>query len=740
MPQNQYTESKFALRELICALALVLSVLAGSCAKKEAPVQERHAARPPAATDLSADQRKQAYAYLRRAEHHYSEQRYAEAVANYRQLLEEFGQSSLADDAQFWIGRIQFEQGAYGRAVKSLKQAVEDHPGSDMLDEARYWYGRALLGAGESVSAITVLEDLAQSNTDYRRGAEIAVVLAEAHQRLGRTERAVRWLITALPAYDEGGEHYDQIKRRIQQYILQSEKRDQVAALVKRYDTEFPGGIARYRLVELLAAAGEFDASEQQGEEFLAKLSEHPLRTLVERRLRIIGSARNVDPLRVGVILPLSGKYRVFGERALRGIELALQELRVRGRGQGASVTFIYKDSAGDPEKAVQAVEQLALEENVIGIVGPLLGITAAPAARRAEVLEIPVVTMSQREGLPDIGPYVFRYFMTPRDQARALVRYAIKHRAVRNFGILYPETGLGRTFMETIWKEIEDAGGWVTAADSYKDGATDFKAPLTRMTGRWYADARGYERMVRKERAGRAWHENAIAHIEYSYWKRFHAPKKPAEGEEADEVESEPDAPEAPEWPPPERSWQASVDFDAIFLPDSWNEVVLIAPQLDYNDILGVEMLGTSAWNDRQLVEKGEKYVEGAVFVDGFFNNSIRPRVSRFAWAYEQAFGEQATVLEATAHDAASMVGRLLASRRPPLRRNQLKDSLLAIDGMNLLLGKASMAPNGDANLPLTLLTVAEDEIVELVLPEEDPLEDMEDPEGPPAVPAEVQ
>ncbi|MCB0218372.1 MAG: ABC transporter substrate-binding protein [Chrysiogenetes bacterium] len=735
----RYSQEKRKFGRWTCAAVAALALAVGSCAEgAKAPAMPSEgrpvAAAParPAAKDLTPDQRKQAYAYLRRAEHHYSEKRYAEAVANYRQLLDEFGESSLADDAQFWIGRIQYEQGAYARSVQSLRLAVENHPGSDLLDEARYWYGRALLAAGQTENAITVLEDLAQSNSDYRRGAEIAVVLAEAHQRQGKTDRAVRWLITALPAYDKDGEKYEEIKRRVQQYILQGEDPREIAALVRRYDTGFPGGIARYRHVELLAAAGDFDAAQEAGKEFLAKLPDHPLHALVERRLRIIESARNVDPLRIGVILPLSGKYKVFGERALRGIELAQQNIHVRGRGKGAKVTFIYRDSGGDPDKAVQAVEELALEENVIGIIGPLLGITAAPAARRAEVLEVPIMTMSQREGLPEIGPYVFRYFMTPRDQARALVRYAIKHRAVRNFGIMYPETALGRNFMMTIWKEVEDAGGWVTAADSYEAGATDFKAPLTRMTGRYYADAREYDRKVRKERAGRAWRDDAIAHIEYSYWKRFHAPK---EGEEPD-----PNAPEAPEWPPREKTWQASVDFDAIFLPDAWNEVVLIAPQLDYNDVLGVEMLGTSAWNDPQLPEKGEKYVEGSVFVDAFFANSIRPRVARFAYAYEQAFGEQATVLEATAHDAASMMGKLLGSRQPPLRRNQLKDALLGVDGMNLLLGKASISETGDAVLPLTLLTVAEDEIVELVLPEEDPLDDLEDSEAPKTAPAEVQ
>ena len=715
---------------ICCTIALTLGITA--CAKTaqrsaDTPVSVA----PPPARDLTPEERKQAYAYLRRAEHHYSEGRYAEAVANYRQLLEEFGTSSLADDAQFWIGRIQYEQGAFARSVQSLKLAVENHPGSDLLDEARFWYGRALLAAGNEEDAITVLEDLAQSNSDHKRGAEIGVVLADAHQRAGNIERAVRWLVTVLPAYKEGTDAHADVKRKVQQYLLASENTQQIASLVKRYDTDFPGGIARYRYIELLAAAGEFDAAQKAGQEFLAKLPEHPLHTLVERRLRVMDSARNVDPLRIGVILPLSGKYSVFGERALRGIELAQQNIRVRGRGKGAQITFVFRDSAGDPDKAVQAVEELALEENVIGIIGPLLGITAAPAARRAEVLEVPIVTMSQRDGLPELGEHVFRYFMTPKDQARALVRYAIKHRSVRNFGIMYPETALGRTFLTTIWKEIEDAGGWVVAADSYEAGATDFKAPLTRMTGRWNGDAREYDRKVRKERAGRNWHENAIAHIQYSYWKKFYAPEEGAA--------PNPNAPEQPAWPPEEKPWQASVDFDAIFLPDAWNEAVLIAPQLDYNDILGVEMLGTSAWNDPRLVEKGEEYVDGAVFVDGFFADSIRPRVSRFAFAYEQAFGEKATVLEATAHDVASMIGKLLGSRQPPLRRNQLKDALLGVKDMSLLLGKASMSESGDAVLPLTLLTVAEEEIVELVLPEEDPLEDPEAPDGAKA-PLEVQ
>ena len=86
-------------------------------------------------------------------------------------------------------------------------------------------------------------------------------------------------------------------------------------------------------------------------------------------------------------------------------------------------VTFqlIIRDSGGDPDLAVAAVRDLVLDHRVAAIIGPLSRVAAEAAAQEAEKLWVPIITLSQKEGVSEIGGYVFRYFLSNEQQARAL-------------------------------------------------------------------------------------------------------------------------------------------------------------------------------------------------------------------------------------------------------------------------------------------------------------------------------
>ena len=49
-------------------------------------------------------------------------------------------------------------------------------------------------------------------------------------------------------------------------------------------------------------------------------------------------------------------------------------------------------------------------------------------------------------------------------------------------------------------------------------------------------------------------------------------------------------------------------------------HKAVLIAPQVPFYNMRGIKLLGGRGWNNQNLIKYGEKYVEGAYFVDGFF------------------------------------------------------------------------------------------------------------------------
>jgi len=87
-------------------------------------------------------------------------------------------------------------------------------------------------------------------------------------------------------------------------------------------------------------------------------------------------------------------------------------------------------------------------------------------------------------------------------------------------------------------------------------------------------------------------------------------------------------------------------IDFQAIFIPDSFEKVGLIAPQLLFHDVAGVLLLGTNLWHSDELIHMARGYVQGAIVPDGFFLNSPSPRVRDFVSSYDEVLGSLPTFL----------------------------------------------------------------------------------------------
>ncbi len=621
----------------------------------------------------------------------------AAAQAAYQELEAQYPEMPQTDDAIFWQGRIAFEQNQSAEAAKKLQGLLERYPTSDLIDEARYWLGKVLLAQDRAKEAITVLEDMVADAPDARRKAQVSELLGDAWWKQGDAAKSARWYLAARAGFDAGEPDAARLDERIRALISGLAKLEDAQELARRFGKDPPGDLARFREVELLSAAGKLDEARSRAGDFLKAYPGHPFEEKIRERLRLLETAAQVDPGKVGVLLPLSGKYAVFGERALRGIDLAQQE-SVKGH---KGVEFVIRDTKGIPEEAAKAVEDLVLSEHVVAIVGPLLSVEAAAAVQRAQALETPILALSQKEGLTQAGPYVFRYFLTVQDQVRAVLAEAVERRCQRAFAVLYPDSALGRDFFERFWKEAESRGAWVVAAESYPPDTNDFREEITRLVGTYFPDARSYEDRRNGVAPDARSSVPLLDHINYSYWARFHPDAKP---------------PDSLKWPPPaNREAVPIIDFDAIFIPDSFEKVAQIAPQLPYNSVQGVDLLGIAAWDNPKLPKLGGNYVEGSIFVDGFFAESKNPQIEEFVKRYREAFRDEPGLLEAAAHDGALLVRDILSRRPEGLKRAEFRQRLLEVREMPLLMGRVSMGEDGDARLPLTLLTVANGRISEL-------------------------
>ncbi len=381
------------------------------------------------------------------------------------------------------------------------------------------------------------------------------------------------------------------ITEKLKTAVLNLSSED-AGGLLENEENEF----ARGHIMLQLGAKSIEDGKYEEALEILTKLIEqHPEHESVEKAGELI---KGLDAMpaysrrTIGCLLPLSGSHKVFGNKALRGIELALAE-SMGDRG-ASSINIIVKDTGSDPRKAVRGVMELS-DARVSAIIGPI--ITAVDAAQEAQDRGIPIITLTQKSKITEIGDYVFRNFLTPKMQVETLITHAMEALGLSNFAILYPDEKYGTTFMNLFWDAVMKRGGKVVGVEPYGLEQTDFSEPIKKLVGRYYG-------------------------------------KKNA---------------------------KSIVDFDAIFIPDEPKKVGLIIPQLAFYDIDNVTLLGTNIWHSGKLVRMAGRFAQGAIIPEGFFEKASSEVNRRFVRKYKETYGDKPGFTEAAAYDTAHILFRIL-------------------------------------------------------------------------------
>lgn len=393
-----------------------------------------------------------------------------DAAARYERFLQEHADDPLAPLAQLGLGRIRLAEGRLPEA-KQLFDAVEAHADESVAERGRFYNGVVLHLDGHHRESIEVLGGFVGRTIEPGETALLLRTIAAAYDRLGDSlgtlEALDRLVREAVPDEDR-----DEARVRIREVTAGEATADEVRTWYDR----LPRAGEAWPLVARRALREAFERGE------------------MSRVIAIVGAIRErggsldddltamavraertgrADPRVIGAILPLSGRAREVGQLALRGLVLGAGTPPV-GPFDEQAPQLVFRDDGGDPERAARAVDDLVSLHRVIAIIGPVDGATAAAAARRAQSLGVPIVTLTPAGDVTDAGPMVFRLFGTPDGEAQALLRAAQATGATR-FAVLHPQSGYGTAMRDAFARQADAAGATVVATVEYDAGATAF-------------------------------------------------------------------------------------------------------------------------------------------------------------------------------------------------------------------------------------------------------------------------
>jgi ABC-type branched-subunit amino acid transport system substrate-binding protein len=378
-----------------------------------------------------------------------------------------------------------------------------------------------------------------------------------------------------------------------------------------------------------------------------------------------VAAEQGVNPEVVGCLLPLTGSFGLYGQEVLNGAELALARLAE----QRASVQLIVKDTRGSAEEAASLVEDLVTSHKVISVIGPLASRSVLSAAKKAQALGVPIITLTQREEITAEGEMVFQNFLTPAVEVERLLQKATRHLGFSRFAILYPDSAYGRTLMTLFWDKAEEAGGSITAVESYQPEETDFAVQIKKMVGLYYPRPEPSPQVLleKKDLLNQMGVEPGLS---------------------------------------TERELEPIIDFDAVFIPDNAQKVSLIAPQFPFHKVFRVRFLGTSLWQSSELVEQAGEYLQGAVFPSSFSVQSDSPAVKRFVALYRKTYDADPGILAATGYDTVLFLSHVLAKEAPKTRQD-LQRAMKASKDFTGITGKMVFNDRREAIKTPTLYSV---------------------------------
>ena len=557
------------------------------------------------------------------------------------------------DTLLFREGEFLFSKGESEKALWRFKRLITDYPQSPLYNESKFRMGICYTQLKRPKDGIRVLNELLGAFLTPARMIQVLMLMGDNYLELKDPFNALHWYGKGLLVQ---GQPKEELKDRVKTIIDTFDTEEALNKVENLYRGAYAGGYAKYQIARMAKRRGDSALLK----EMVAELEkEYQGMDYLPQSRELLGFPQVAEKSKytIGVILPLSGIHKPFGAKVLQAIQLAMKEANSPGKAPLLSLSI--RDSRGNPREAERAVEDLATRERAIAIIGPLLSMTVDQAAKKAQQLKVPLLTLSQKESAYGKGDYVFQNSLTPIDQVQTLSAFAIKDLEFRTFAVFYPNSPYGLHYKNLFNQEIARRGGRIVGSVAYHEDQTDFSQEI----------------------------------------KTFFRIKTTQEYDSRRKRVEE---------------FKAGLNVDAIFIPDTHDRVGLILSQMTYFDITESAFLGTNAWNDPRLVTLAGPAAERILFVDCFLKKNPSPNITRFVEEFRKTYQREPDTLEAISYDGARFLKDILQTKSFSSSL-QLREEITRVENFQGVSGLKGFGENGKAIRNLLILKVKDSQFVQV-------------------------
>ncbi|HZK65969.1 MAG TPA: ABC transporter substrate-binding protein [Chloroflexota bacterium] len=189
--------------------------------------------------------------------------------------------------------------------------------------------------------------------------------------------------------------------------------------------------------------------------------------------------------VKVGMITPLSGDVKTYGESVKNAYELAIEEANKAGK---VNITTVVTDSKGDATEGVNAATKLINQDKVKAIFGPVISRVAIGVSDIVNTNKIVMITPTGTAPKVTVDngkrkEYIFRSCFIDPFQGQVMAKFGLNTVKAKNASIVYDiSNDYSKGLAETFKAAFEQGGGKVVNMESYGKDDVDFSAILTKV------------------------------------------------------------------------------------------------------------------------------------------------------------------------------------------------------------------------------------------------------------------
>lgn len=187
---------------------------------------------------------------------------------------------------------------------------------------------------------------------------------------------------------------------------------------------------------------------------------------------------------KVGVILPLTGKFAMFGEIENKSYLLAVHEINSAGGINGKEIELLIEDTAGKPDVGRSAIHKLISQDKVIVVCGGFSSSVTWAIATSAQKHKIPfLVNTASADKITEQGwEYIFRLNPPVSEYQKTLASFLKKIARVKTAAVLYENTPFGLFGVKKFMQLRKKLNLNLVMKEGYEPAVFDFRPLLAKI------------------------------------------------------------------------------------------------------------------------------------------------------------------------------------------------------------------------------------------------------------------